>query len=355
MASETTNGDRMLTPAELKRIRELITEDMDLGLTLMNWVSYTETLEKEQQVSEGETPKSFSYHIVQRHCEEIERAIKNEDIPPGILGTGDLSCPLEVSISTPDDETRLPAFNEGALLGTTPLPAPDSNVSSSTDTRMGGVIKTIIMPNEESKPPKGKKGAAVPLQKDIHYVDEDDKSLSSSSEEALLQCPILNSEGSFRELKRTTMSKNHESTYIFTVVEVNGIPTPTPHGKPANTASKPLKRKEVVVIPPLNQNSFDDSFFGKLQGTPNKDDLKASKAVRKPHGARFSTTMKEGVLVPGSELARVQRKLCRMEATIQNMNDKMTTMLGLMQQFLTRNRSCIPPLTPNRSPLICVH
>jgi hypothetical protein len=180
-------------------------------------------------------------------------------------------------------------------------------------------MRRIIMPNEaestsiptiastplgeptdtELKPPKWKKGAAVPPQKETNY--EDDTSFSSSSEEALLQCPILLSEGSFRELKRTTMSKNHESTYIFTVVEVNGTPTPTRHGKPVDTASKPPKKKEVVVMPPLNQNSFEDSLFGKLQVTPNKDDLKAPKVVRKPHGARFSTTMKEGVLVPGPE------------------------------------------------------
>jgi hypothetical protein len=152
MASETINGDRMLTPAELERIRELIKDDIEMGLKIMSWVTYAYILEKEQQVSEGETPKPFSYHIVQRHCEEIERGITNADIPPGKLGKGmtleDLRCSLEVSMSTTEDETRLSSSSEEALLDTTPVPSQDSNgsycaqskerPSSSIDTRVGG-------------------------------------------------------------------------------------------------------------------------------------------------------------------------------------------------------------------------
>jgi hypothetical protein len=70
MAFETINGDRMLTPAELERIRELIKDDIEMGLKTMNWVTYADILESEQQVSEGETPKPISYLIVQRHDEE---------------------------------------------------------------------------------------------------------------------------------------------------------------------------------------------------------------------------------------------------------------------------------------------
>ncbi len=60
MASETINGERMLTLVELERLRGLIEEDIEMGIKNLNWVLYADILRDEQEVSDGEAPIRIS-------------------------------------------------------------------------------------------------------------------------------------------------------------------------------------------------------------------------------------------------------------------------------------------------------